>query len=184
MKPVKKIDENSGYDSTNREIDAVDPVCGMTVNRDSAAGSYEYEGKTYYFCSTHCLNKFREDPERFLNKAKEPTTPEPIEIARKPSTATAPTAQTYTCPMHPEVRQDKPGSCPKCGMALEPLTVTAPKAKIEYTCPMHPQIVRDGPGNCPICGMTLEPRTISLMEEENSELIDMRRRFWVSAALA
>jgi Cu+-exporting ATPase len=84
--------------------------------------------------------------------------------------------------MHPEVRQDKPGSCPKCGMALEPLTVSAPKDKIEYTCPMHPQIVRDAPGFCPICGMALEPRTVTL-EEENAELTDMKRRFWISTAL-
>ena len=99
------------------------------------------------------------------------------------SKAAAPAAQTYTCPMHPEVRRDKPGSCPKCGMALEPLTVAAPKQKIEYTCPMHPEIVRDAPGNCPICGMALEPRTVTLAEEENHELKDMERRFWVGVVL-
>ncbi|HKY30813.1 MAG TPA: copper-translocating P-type ATPase, partial [Pyrinomonadaceae bacterium] len=93
------------------------------------------------------------------------------------------TSGEYTCPMHPQVRQNGPGSCPKCGMALEPVTVTAPKEKIEYTCPMHPQIVRDAPGFCPICGMALEPRTV-VAEEENAELKDMRRRFWVSAALS
>lgn len=89
----------------------------------------------------------------------------------------------YTCPMHPEVRSDKPGSCPKCGMALESVTTAPPKQKVEYTCPMHPEIVRDVPGNCPICGMALEPRTVSLDEEENHELLDMRRRFWVSVVL-
>ena len=85
--------------------------------------------------------------------------------------------------MHPEVRQDKPGPCPKCGMALEPVSVTASQQKVEYTCPMHPQIVRDQPGNCPICGMTLEPRTVSLDEEKNPELVDMTRRFWVGVVL-
>ena len=84
--------------------------------------------------------------------------------------------------MHPEVLQAGPGSCPKCGMALEPVRVGAPKEKVEYTCPMHPEIVRDGPGNCPICGMALEPRTVSA-EEDNHELVDMTRRFWWSAAL-
>jgi len=69
-------------------------------------------------------------------------------------------------------------------MSLEPVTVTAPKEKIEYTCPMHPQIIRDAPGFCPICGMALEPRTISLNEEENHELVGMRRRFWLSAVLS
>jgi Cu+-exporting ATPase len=163
--PTKK-DENH----VTGETQAIDPVCGMTVNPDSAAGSYEYHGQTYYFCSTHCLQKFREDSEKFLNK---PTDPKP----------TLPVAQTYTCPMHSEVRQDKPGSCPKCGMALEPVTITPPQQKIEYTCPMHPEIVRDASGNCPICGMALEPRTVTLDEEENHELKDMRRRFWVSVVL-
>ncbi|MDA8169191.1 MAG: copper-translocating P-type ATPase [Nitrospiraceae bacterium] len=83
---------------------------------------------------------------------------------------------TYTCPMHPEVRQPGPGSCPKCGMALEPAEI-APDVKMEWVCPMHPEIIRDAPGNCPICGMALEPRTIGLEEEENPELASMTRRF-------
>ncbi len=89
----------------------------------------------------------------------------------------------YTCPMHPEVRSDKPGPCPKCGMALEPVMSPAPAPRVEYTCPMHPEIVRDAPGSCPICGMALEPRSTTVDEEESPELVDMRRRFWVSLAL-
>ncbi|HEY3137431.1 MAG TPA: copper-translocating P-type ATPase [Blastocatellia bacterium] len=88
----------------------------------------------------------------------------------------------YTCSMHPEVRQNGPGSCPKCGMALEPTAITPSAMKVEYTCPMHPQIVRDAPGSCPICGMALEPRTVT-GEEENKELIDMTRRFKVGLIL-
>ena len=84
--------------------------------------------------------------------------------------------------MHPEVRSDSPGRCPKCGMALERVEVTAPPATTEWTCPMHPQIVRDGPGTCPICGMALEPRTVTT-EPENAELRDMSRRFWIAAAI-
>ncbi|HET6756030.1 MAG TPA: heavy metal translocating P-type ATPase [Burkholderiales bacterium] len=137
----------------------------MTVDPQSAAGSFEHAGKTYYFCSAHCLEKFRETPERFLQaEEKQPQ---------------APVAGEYTCPIHPEVITHESGSCPKCGMALEPV---AP-ATVEYTCPMHLEIVRDVPGNCPVCGMALEPRTVTLEEEENPELSDMRRRFWVSAAL-
>ena len=158
-----------------------DPVCGMTVSPDTAAGFHEHNGETYYFCSTHCLTKFREDPERFINKSSEVTTAQAIK--HEPQSAPAQVVQTYTCPMHPEVMQEKPGSCPKCGMALEPVSVTPPQQTIEYTCPMHPQIVRDAPDNCPICGMALEPRTVSLSEEDNPELVDMRRRFWVSGAL-
>ncbi len=90
----------------------------------------------------------------------------------------------FTCPMHPEIRESQPGACPKCGMALEPVAPSAPATKTEWTCPMHPEIVRDVPGSCPICGMALEPRTIAAEEEENPELIDMTRRFWVSAVLS
>jgi Cu+-exporting ATPase len=171
----------------------------MTVDPQSAAGSFEYNGQTYYFCSTHCLAKFREDPERFLNKPAEPMMVQPVGVERRKNTnpvataakeslprsdpASARTKNEYTCPMHPEVRQGKPSACPKCGMALEPRTVSPSQSKVEYTCPMHPEIIRDGPGNCPICGMALEPRTVSLAEVENPELTNMRRRFWLSASL-
>jgi Cu+-exporting ATPase len=163
----------------------VDPVCGMTVNPGSAAGSFTHENQTYYFCSTHCLQKFREGPQRFIQQSYEPKKVMPP-VGIQPRNSTTPlTSQSrgYTCPMHPEVRSDKPGSCPQCGMALEPVTITPREQRVEYTCPMHPEIVRDVPGNCPICGMTLEPRTVSLDEEENQELVDMRRRFWVSLVL-
>lgn len=68
-------------------------------------------------------------------------------------------APVYTCPMHPEVRQSQPGSCPKCGMALEQIAQPSPESRTQYVCPMHPEIVRNEPGNCPLCGMALEPRT-------------------------
>ena len=141
----------------------IDPVCGMTVSPNSAAGSFDHKGNTYHFCSQGCLEKFRADPERFLK----PASPTPIEIHHRQQPE-SPKAE-YTCPMHPEVRRPKPGSCPKCGMSLEPMTLTAPKQKIEYTCPMHPQIIRDAPGHCPICGMALEPRTVTLDEEEKMQ---------------
>ncbi len=96
---------------------ALDPVCGMTVNPDTAAGSFDYKGTTYYFCSTHCVHRFRENPESFLTKAA----PLPIGITRQP---TPKVAQKYTCPMHPEIVRDGPGSCPICGMALEPMTAS------------------------------------------------------------
>jgi Cu+-exporting ATPase len=89
----------------------------------------------------------------------------------------------YTCPMHPEVRQATRGKCPKCGMALEPVTPIPPVAHTEYVCPMHPQIVRPAPGNCPICGMTLERRAISAEKQDDPELRDMARRFWASLGL-
>src|SRR5438876_3768362 len=81
-----------------------------------------------------------------------------------------------------ELRQVGPGRCPKCGMALEPESpVAAPK--VEYTCRMHPEVVRPAPGACPVCGMALELRTVTAAEEENPELRDMTRRFWISVVL-
>ena len=83
------------------------------------------------------------------------------------------------------VESDTPGSCPKCGMALERNPTFREPAKIIYTCPMHPQIEQDHPGNCPICGMTLEPKNVvGGSEEENAELHDMTRRFWIGAVLS
>jgi len=89
------------------------------------------------------------------------------------------TATEYTCPMHPEVREPGPGSCPKCGMALEPVG-GVPPATTKWTCPMHPEVVRDEPGSCPICGMALEPVGVAAEGEENPELRDMTRRFWLA----
>lgn len=93
------------------------------------------------------------------------------------------TGKAYYCPMCPGVESDEPGSCPKCGMALERAHPVA-TSKTEWTCPMHPEVVRDAPGDCPICGMALEPRTVTAEEEENPELKDMSRRFWISLPLA
>jgi len=84
--------------------------------------------------------------------------------------------------MHPEVREQKPGGCPKCGMALESLALSPAEERSKYTCPMHPQIVRDQPGDCPICGMVLELRNITA-DEKNPELANMTSRFWVSVIL-
>ena len=184
MKTIIEMSHTSTNKKRGEEVatKAVDPVCGMTVDPSEAAGSYEYKGQTYYFCRTNCLSRFQEDPERFLKK-REPIVSQPVAIQRAPKAPMAPVAKTHTCPMHPEVSQDKAGSCPKCGMALEPAIVAGPREKVEYTCPMHPQIIRDGPGSCPICGMALEPRTVSLVEEENPELVDMRRRFRVCVIL-
>lgn len=90
---------------------------------------------------------------------------------------------TYICPMCPGVESDKPAACPKCGMALEPEIAVAPGTKTEYVCPMHPEVVQDQPGSCPKCGMALEPREVSLDEDENPELQDMTRRFWIGLGL-
>jgi heavy metal translocating P-type ATPase len=122
-------------------MQVTDPVCGMSVEPESAAGSYEYEGKTYYFCSQSCFQRFQTEPTKFI-KSPESAEVIPMRAAQK---AVANSAE-------------------------------------EFTCPMHPEIVRDAPGFCPICGMALEPRIVT-GDEQNKELADMKRRFWVSTAL-
>lgn len=92
--------------------------------------------------------------------------------------------QLFSCPMHPEIQQDHPGSCPKCGMALELANYSLNASmQTEYSCPMHPEVVRNKPGSCPKCGMALEPR-VTEVDAENTELINMNRRFWVSLLLS
>ncbi|MEO6120325.1 MAG: heavy metal translocating P-type ATPase, partial [Terriglobales bacterium] len=157
----------------------VDPVCGMTIDPATAAGSTEHNGHTYYFCNPSCKTKFEAEPAKYLEEAAT----EPADLAPA-SLAPAAPGTMYICPMDPEVRQDHPGACPKCGMALEPeMPVAASAERTEYTCPMHLEIVRDAPGACPICGMALEPRTVAALEAEDPELLDMTRRFKVSLAL-
>jgi Cu+-exporting ATPase len=157
---------------------AIDPVCGMEVDIAAPTASISHEGTTYLFCSTHCLEKFKSNPEKFTGASvSEP------EISVPLTSETGRTANIFTCPMHPEIQQEGPGPCPKCGMALEPLVASAPAERIQYTCPMHPEIVQDTPGPCPKCGMALEPLTIAVVEGENPELVDMRRRFYLSLIL-
>ena len=152
-----------------------DPVCGMDVDPESAAGSYEYQGETYFFCNQFCLEKFKAEPAKYLTHA-------PAITHEESEPRLGAKDNVYICPMDPEVRQQGPGSCPKCGMVLEPISPVMPTTRIKYTCPMHPEIVRDEPGFCPICGMALEPRTVS-GEETNEELVDMTRRFKIGLVL-
>src|SRR5581483_10107974 len=86
-----------------------DPVCGMSVDPSKAKHRLDHDGQTLFFCCQGCLEKFRADPQKYLTK-----TAAPAVAAAKPG-------QIWTCPMHPQIRRDGPGSCPICGMALEPL---------------------------------------------------------------
>ncbi|MHB1287504.1 MAG: heavy metal translocating P-type ATPase [Leptospirales bacterium] len=189
--------------SNDQKTGSVDLVCGMKVAGDSVY-RHPYEGVEFLFCSDACFDNFRKDPERYLKSGLGQTDkgnggqsgsdlPVSLTAVEHPPIDKDPDhdrsdsggipSPFYTCPMHPEVRQQCAGNCPKCGMALEPVAVPTPKAHTFYTCPMHPEIVQGHPGNCPKCGMALESRT-SVAEERNEELIDMRRRFWVSAVLS
>ncbi len=185
-----------------------DPVCGMNVNPATARHTHAHAGETYYFCCAGCVEKFKTDPQKYLTKpaptissglvtlgsvlpARATTQAVRVHIQLDPlpapvsANSPAPAANredSYVCPMCPEVREPKPGACPSCGMALEPELPLAAR-RTEYTCPMHPEIIRPEPGSCPICGMALEPRTVTAGDEENPELRDMSRRFWVSLVL-
>lgn len=157
---------------------AIDPICGMTVD-EANARSAERDGQTFYFCSEHCRKKFlgsesKENPHAAHDHKGQ---------GHKPASEGQASGK-YTCPMHPEVQRDKPGNCPKCGMALELSRPMAQRQQVIYICPMHPQIEQEGLGQCPICGMALEPKTVQPdAKEDDSELRSMTLRFWVSAAL-
>lgn len=127
MKRGSEVKEKSATPGT-----AIDPVCGMTVKIEGAEHVAELDGAQHFFCSSRCHDKFLADPEMYLSGA------------------------------HLDAVED------------------VPEGTI-YTCPMHPEIRQPGPGSCPICGMALERETVSLSEGPDPELIDMRRRFWVSA---
>ncbi|MEX0611129.1 MAG: heavy metal-binding domain-containing protein, partial [Pirellulales bacterium] len=100
---------------------AIDPICGMTVDERTAI-SAERDGETFYFCSEHCRRRFLAGEEG--QPHGEHHAPDLVTFAAPPPPA--PTGKIiYTCPMHPEIEQDRPGFCPKCGMALEPKTATA-----------------------------------------------------------
>ncbi|HEV7475439.1 MAG TPA: heavy metal translocating P-type ATPase, partial [Pyrinomonadaceae bacterium] len=168
-KLILKLDkgtERVAFHSTDDKKTAavIDPVCGMTVDPDSAAGSVEHQGTTYYFCSQHCVEKFRKDPEAFLNK------PPVIHSQNHLRERVADSLDQIEAIAD---RNQHTGQRPPAYAG----------GSDSYTCPMHPEIVRNAPGSCPICGMALEPRTVSLEEAENPELVEMSRRLWVCAAL-
>ena len=107
--PAPPVHRQQGHETLGSVID---PVCGMTIDPTTSAHHAEHEGQAFHFCSAGCRTKFIGDPDRYLTTDPKPGAP-------------APSGTIYTCPMHPEIRQEGPGSCPICGMALEPEMVTA-----------------------------------------------------------
>lgn len=181
---------------------AKDPICGMTVDESTSLRA-ERDGQTFYFCSEHCRQKFLAQPapqmiaiQKHHHAEEKPSASEHSKheahlhsskscCANGAASEVKPSPSAkYFCPMCEGVESDEPGDCPKCGMALERNPAWKPKSKVIYTCPMHPEIEQDHPGDCPICGMALEPKTVAReSEEENAELRDMTRRFWIGVAL-
>jgi P-type Cu+ transporter len=146
-----------------------DPVCGMQFVPEKAAGKFEYQGQTYYFCNPSCLDKFRSNPIKYIHPERS-------------SSIVPDNAKTDAGSTDRDVGGNGSMPCSKCGMSPEP-SALATAAPSEYFCPMHPEVVRNSPGDCPICGMALDPRSIRLEQEENPELMDMKRRFWICLIL-
>ena len=188
---------------------AIDPICGMTVDPATAAGSHDHRGQRYYFCGLSCLERFKADPERALQ-------PQLVSSA-KPTTTRRPLPMMQPAP----AAMGAAAIDPVCGMTVQPATaagsyeyqgktyyfcatscltkfraeptryLTTPEQRmprvmpvpssgvVEYICPMDPEVLETQPGACRICGMALEPKVVSLEDERNPELEDMTRRFWI-----
>jgi P-type Cu+ transporter len=188
---------------------AIDPICGMTVDPATAAGSYAHGDQRYYFCGLSCLERFKADPERALQRQS---------VSSMTATTTRkPLPMMQSAP----VVMGTSAIDPVCGMTVQPATaagsyeyqgktyyfcatscltkfrndpihyLTPPDQRIsrviptpsggvvEYICPMDPEVIENQPGACRICGMALEPKVISLEDERNPELEDMSKRFWI-----
>ncbi len=187
---------------------AIDPICGMTVDSATAAGSHDHRGQRYYFCGLSCMERFKADPELALQ-------PQPVSPAKPTTRKPLPMMQPAPAATETAVID------PVCGMTVQPSTaagsyeyqgktyhfcatscltkfrndpihyLTPPEQRtpfvmpvppggvVEYICPMDPEVLETQPGACRICGMALEPKVVSLEDERNPELDDMTRRFWI-----
>ena len=188
---------------------AIDPICGMTVDPATAAGSHEHRGQRYYFCGLSCLERFKADPDRALQpqlvgSAKLTTTRRPLPMMPPSPAVMGATAIDPVCGMTVQ-QATAAGSYEYQGKTYyfcatscltkfrtEPIYyLTPPEQRIprivpapsggvvEYICPMDPEVLETQPGACRICGMALEPKVVSLEDERNPELEDMSRRFWI-----
>ena len=190
---------------------AIDPICGMTVDPATAAGSHDHRGQRYYFCGLSCLERFKADPERALQpqptSSTKPTTRRPLPMMQAAPVVMGAVAIDPVCGMKVQPATAA-GSYEYQGKTyyfcatscltkfrtdpvhyLTPSEQRTPRAMpvssgglVEYICPMDPEVLETQPGACRICGMALEPKVVSLEDERNPELEDMSRRFWICLA--
>ncbi|MGH7146526.1 MAG: heavy metal translocating P-type ATPase [Nitrospiraceae bacterium] len=187
---------------------AIDPICGMTVDPATAAGSHDHQGQRYYFCGLSCLERFKADPERALQpqvvSSAKPTTRRPLPMMQPALAVMGAAAIDPVCGMTVQP-STAAGSYEYQGKTYyfcatscltkfraEPILYLIPPEQriprvmpatsggvVEYVCPMDPEVIETQPGACRICGMALEPKVVSLEDERNPELEDMTRRFWI-----
>jgi Cu+-exporting ATPase len=158
-----------------------DPVCGMTVDPRQAAGSFDYHGRTFFFCSLGCREKFKADPERFLNDPGESATDPTIKIGRASFAHNLRADTDYTCPMHPEIVSDAPGACPICGMALEPRTITLDEETIPELVDMTRRFWVSVALAVPLFGIAMSE---FLPGNPIERIASMRALVWIELALA
>ncbi len=156
-----------------------DPVCGMTVDPDAGKPSVEHQGHLYHFCSERCRDRFRDDPDAYRT-ATDPVCGMEVDRASARHMAKHEGDRIYFCS---ERCRTKFENDPEAYLGDRPVPEPMPEGT-QYTCPMHPEIVQDSPGDCPKCGMALEPMTPSADSGPNPELVDFRRRLWITAPLA
>lgn len=167
-----KSGERESIVAMEQKAAVIDPVCGMTVDPGSAKARVEHNGSTFYFCCAGCAQKFQAAPEKYPS----PRSAGLVTLGGSPPKA-ALVGVSKSAASHFSQNRREPSTSLRAGPGHPD------HGHGEYTCPMHPEVVRSQPGSCPICGMALEPRTVSAVEEENPELRDMTRRFWISVAL-
>jgi Cu+-exporting ATPase len=187
---------------------AIDPICGMTVDPATAAGSHDHQGQRYYFCGLSCLERFKVNPERAIKPRPasfaKPTTRRPLPMMQPAPVVTGPVSIDPVCGMtvqpataagsHEYQGKTYYFCATSCLTKFRtdpvhyltppeqrtPLVVPVPSGGVvEYICPMDPEVLETKPGACRICGMALEPKVVSLEDERNPELEDMTRRFWI-----
>jgi len=190
--PDRKDDQksNNGHNGhngseTDRAVttESQDPVCGMTVDPESAEHAYEYQDRKYYFCCEGCLEKFKEDPRKYLEEesAEDPVCGMTVDPESAEHVYEYEDRKYYFCS---EGCLEKFKEDPEQHLAEESEEEQPAKPGAIYTCPMHPDVRQQGPGSCPKCGMSLEPEGgVADEEEDDRELRDMKRRFIVGLVL-
>lgn len=191
----------------DKSVSEIDPICGMSVNPATATGSFNHAGKTFYFCSAGCLQKFVAQSQGVpasgfvgIGRARKESARHGEMIAAPKSEFVDPVCGMSVAPETAAGKYDyKSETFYFCSTGClnkfkqnpsnflekkrEERQAAATSEGVEYTCPMHPEIVQIGPGSCPLCGMALEPKIISLDDAPDPEFVDMKRRFWICAVL-